>query len=540
MKTITLIFSILLLASTMALASGVSADRTDFLKKYDPKGEKDPQSYVKRYNTEPKYKAWFDKNWGKKYKNIYEAVGLPKSKNSQKQPIICGSGTMLKDGICIVDSSYRKQEQKQPNNIKPSQPSNSNQILDFFKPKPSKYDGLTEQQTNHVKQIENTCKDNSAMLSLLGGEKAEKIYGQRCDEKVQQVISDYRLKNTTDLAIQNHDAKICTSLEYPDGCIFSYIEKYDEIQACSILDNESYCLNYFTTKKAITTKNPSLCNSLKDNTACIISYAERFGEPKLCKLTKNSDSCLEQLVPSLGGDACNLMSSDKIKKCKIDYINSKFTMRAMDGLDNELYLNNDIQKQCGGLNNWYISMSPIRLISCSIHRTQLIGIDGDFLLEIVNQQPLCNKNYPQCPYGDIENWRHANQTSFCEKAISPALVQTTEERPSMCIAAIATYSNNLSICDKAEAARGKCYVEFALTNDSVSLKTCDTINNEQDRIHCYQNVAARLNDTSICELPIMMNPEAGATRESRPVHEYMDNYDCLNRITSLNEWKKSK
>ena len=41
----------------------------------DPK--KDPQSYVKRYQNEPTYKAWFDKNYGSKYKSIYESVGLP-------------------------------------------------------------------------------------------------------------------------------------------------------------------------------------------------------------------------------------------------------------------------------------------------------------------------------------------------------------------------------------------------------------------------------------------------------------------------------
>ncbi len=39
--------------------------------------KKDPMSYVKRYQNEPIYKSWFDKNYGLKYKSIYEAVGLP-------------------------------------------------------------------------------------------------------------------------------------------------------------------------------------------------------------------------------------------------------------------------------------------------------------------------------------------------------------------------------------------------------------------------------------------------------------------------------
>ena len=39
----------------------------------DPK--KDPQSYIDRYNNEPEYKAWFDKNYPDY--TIHEAVGLP-------------------------------------------------------------------------------------------------------------------------------------------------------------------------------------------------------------------------------------------------------------------------------------------------------------------------------------------------------------------------------------------------------------------------------------------------------------------------------
>jgi hypothetical protein len=51
--------------------------RTEFLKIYDPDGKNDPQHYVNRYLNEREYKEWFDRNWGSKYKSIYEAVGLP-------------------------------------------------------------------------------------------------------------------------------------------------------------------------------------------------------------------------------------------------------------------------------------------------------------------------------------------------------------------------------------------------------------------------------------------------------------------------------
>jgi hypothetical protein len=93
------------------------------LKKYNPDGKKDPKDYIKRYNTEPKYKTWFDKNWGKKYKSIYEAVGLPEPK-SQIKKITCGEGTVSKNGLCVPDENYKKQLKKQTNlNNKPQKSS---------------------------------------------------------------------------------------------------------------------------------------------------------------------------------------------------------------------------------------------------------------------------------------------------------------------------------------------------------------------------------------------------------------------------------
>jgi len=46
--------------------------------------EKDPQSYIDRYNNEPEYKAWFDKNYPDY--TIHEAVGLPEPAK-EKVPI---------------------------------------------------------------------------------------------------------------------------------------------------------------------------------------------------------------------------------------------------------------------------------------------------------------------------------------------------------------------------------------------------------------------------------------------------------------------
>jgi len=69
----------------------------------DPK--KDPQYYVDRYNNEPNYKDWFDKNYAE-YSSIYEAVGLEEPVIKEPEFGECGVGTKLIDGVCeVVETS---------------------------------------------------------------------------------------------------------------------------------------------------------------------------------------------------------------------------------------------------------------------------------------------------------------------------------------------------------------------------------------------------------------------------------------------------
>lgn len=65
---------------------------------------KDPQFYVDRYNNEPSYREWFDENYPE-YASIYEAVGLeePTEKPKEKPKTECGPGTVLTDGVCVVE-----------------------------------------------------------------------------------------------------------------------------------------------------------------------------------------------------------------------------------------------------------------------------------------------------------------------------------------------------------------------------------------------------------------------------------------------------
>jgi hypothetical protein len=63
----------------------------------------DPQYYVDRYNNEPKYKEWFDENFPE-YDSIYEAVGLETLEVKEPEIGECGPGTDLVDGKCeLID-----------------------------------------------------------------------------------------------------------------------------------------------------------------------------------------------------------------------------------------------------------------------------------------------------------------------------------------------------------------------------------------------------------------------------------------------------
>jgi len=67
--------------------------------------KQDPQYYVDRYNNEPNYKNWFDKNYPE-YSSIYEAVGLEEPVIKEPEFGECGVGTKLIDGVCeVVETS---------------------------------------------------------------------------------------------------------------------------------------------------------------------------------------------------------------------------------------------------------------------------------------------------------------------------------------------------------------------------------------------------------------------------------------------------
>ena len=65
----------------------------------------DPQFYIDRYNNEPTFKDWFDTNFPDM--TIYDAIGLDESEIKEQESGQCGTGTILVDGVCTVDDNLQ-------------------------------------------------------------------------------------------------------------------------------------------------------------------------------------------------------------------------------------------------------------------------------------------------------------------------------------------------------------------------------------------------------------------------------------------------
>jgi hypothetical protein len=67
-----------------------------------PDPTKDPQYYVDRYNNEPAFKEWFDRNFAGK--TVYQVLQIPEPE-PEPEPSQCGPGTKLENGMCVLDET---------------------------------------------------------------------------------------------------------------------------------------------------------------------------------------------------------------------------------------------------------------------------------------------------------------------------------------------------------------------------------------------------------------------------------------------------
>lgn len=225
-------------------------------------------------------------------------------------------------------------------------------------------------------------------------------------------------------------------------------------------------------------RDSSVCNSLADNTTCITNYSKEFKEPEICIQAIDSQSCLENMVPIVGVQACNMMKSENVEDCKKNYLVAQTISSFLSVRNSPLHpCSNEALREPGKF-------------ACYLNTLNLNGISTNELLtwKVNSEYLVCNSSFQE-----IQNPTEYEHTLW---------LQEKDKRDNFCMAAIAVYSNDLSLCDKAGDERLECYFSLALTSDLVTLETC----NKLETIvipQCYAFVAARTFDTSICTLPQM-------------------------------------
>jgi len=307
-----------------------------------------------------------------------------------------------------------------------------------------------------VRVIQNSC-DTQGALASLSNEEVGRIFKEKCQRNVDGMIEGYKKPKVIKIALDNHDLNACNLLKTIDGCVMAYVEKFKEIEACDVLDSKDDCVTTF----AIDSQDSTACNSLIDNTSCITSYSLEFKEPNTCFQAIDSQICLEGLVTKIGATVCNLMSSEKIEDCKIKYLSSPIRS---DDYDSEY-------SECVKGLSMVIIKSGCRLKS--------LNFDGITTAELLNLES----------NGKIAACKNLKFT------------HTYPEENSMdyCIAAYGAALNDLSMCDSAGVAKTDCYRAVAWTDSSMTLKSCERLEEERPIAKCYPFVVGRTMDRSICE-----------------------------------------
>ncbi len=86
----------------------------------------------------------------------------------------------------------------------------------------------------------------------------------------------------------------------------------------------------------------------------------------------------------------------------------------------------------------------------------------------------------------------ASDTKICDLLNLPS----TTDKQDMCVASIAFYEGNLSMCDQSGSYKGTCYYDFAANYDFMDLSSCKAAGTDLEG--CYRSIAVRTGKVSIC------------------------------------------
>ena len=90
---------------------------------------------------------------------------------------------------------------------------------------PSKFDFLTEEQIDSIKQLESLCSDYSASSKMI------------CMDTVDSEISKFQVKNVSQKAMDLNDVALCHSISSDVDCLLEVAQKSNNKDACYAIVN---------------------------------------------------------------------------------------------------------------------------------------------------------------------------------------------------------------------------------------------------------------------------------------------------------------
>jgi hypothetical protein len=166
----------------------------------------------------------------------------------------------------------------------------------------------------------------------------------------------------------------------------------------------------------------------------------------------------------------------------------------------------DVSHECS------VNSSATDNLACNIKGIGLLSIPTDILLTTFEGDELLF-----CKLFD-----EATRTTYYPGDSLLLSWMDQSQKQEFCIAALGTALMDLSVCDKSKM-NFECYNDIAKKSDMVTLKECNTL--ELGIGKCYSAVAARTDDSSICEF------DEGDHVEFSKEYNYKNN--CLSKIENL-------
>lgn len=191
------------------------------------------------------------------------------------------------------------------------------------------YSGLTDKQIQTVKIIKETCESNAGLAGLTSQTVGD-MYQKQCDEVVAQKIAEYRTINQNggkSSSGSNSNVNQATSQSPSNTPVnsngVSDTIKYGPPGKEAFQQPINTCNQECTINIALQNHNSTICTTLDNSDPCMVEYVNKFNEPEKCNQATHTMDCFKQVSMTMGPSVCNLMNNNNyaIMDCVSNFFN---------------------------------------------------------------------------------------------------------------------------------------------------------------------------------------------------------------------------